>query len=240
MVKQILLFLLAGIVCLVVGLVLFDRVIMPRVVKYGQEVEVPDVTEKSLEEATNILQTRGLILSVERWQQTEQLLAGQIIFQRPDPFSQVKVGRHIYVVVSKGGKLYEVPDVCGLSEREARLLLEQGGLKVGPISREASDQFQKGTIISQVPAPDTTVGADVLVNLVVSIGPEEGGMLMPNLVGKALKEALTVLEKMNLKPGTISYLPNVEYLPDTVLEQSVQPGEEVQRGEQVDLVVSEL
>jgi beta-lactam-binding protein with PASTA domain len=104
MVKQVLLFLLAGIVCLVVGLVLFDRVIMPRVVKYGQEVEVPDVTEISLEEATNILQTRGLILSVERWQQTEQLLAGQIIFQRPDPFSQVKVGRHIYVVVSKGGK----------------------------------------------------------------------------------------------------------------------------------------
>ncbi len=240
MVKQFLLFLLAGVVCLVVSLVLFDRVIMPRVVRHGQEVEVPDITEKSLEEATTILQTKGLILSVERWQRTEELPAGQIISQRPEPFSRVKTGRHIYVVVSRGGKLYEVPDVCGLSEREAKLLLEQKGLKVGEISRQLSDQSQKGTVISQMPAPGTTVGSDVLVNLVVGTGPEKREILMPNLVGKGLEEALAVLERMNLRPGTISYRPDTEYLPDTVLEQSVKPGEPVQRGEQIDLVVSEL
>jgi len=240
MIRQLLLFLLAGIVCLVVGLVLLDRVIMPRVVRHGQEVEVPDITEKSLEEATAILRTRGLILSLERWERTEELPAGQVISQMPEPFSRVKRGRHVYVVVSKGGKLYEVPDVCGLSEREAKLLLEQKGLKVGEIRKQPSDQSQKGTVICQVPPPDTTVGSDVLVNLVVGTGPEKQEILMPNLVGKGFEEALVILEEMNLKPGEIGYRPDTEYLPDTVLEQSVKPGEPVQRGERIDLVVSEL
>lgn len=240
LVKQLFLLASSASVCLIFGLLVTDQVIMPIVVRHGKDVEVPDVTEITLEEAKRTLSSRSLALAIEKWEDNTDIPAGKVISQTPQPFSSVKKGRRIYVVLSRGSKLYEVPDVCGTSPRQARLLLEQKGFEVGTITKQPSYEFPKGVVISQIPAPKEMVGKDVLVNLVVSSGPAEVRTLMPNLIGESLEDASAVLEKMGLELKTIIYRSNLDYLPDTVLEQSVEAGEGVEEGQEIDLVVSKL
>ncbi|HID95865.1 MAG TPA: PASTA domain-containing protein [Candidatus Latescibacteria bacterium] len=212
---------------------------MPWVVKHGQDVEVPDVTEKGLEEARDILQKRGLLLVVERQEENEELPEGAVISQSPPPYSWVKRGRRVFVAISRGARLYEVPDVRGVSQRQAMLILDQIGFKTGTITGQPSYEFPKGVVISQIPEPGELAGKDVLIDLVVSTGPPELA-LMPDLVGKSLQEASDLLERMGLRLGRVTYQSSLEYLPDTVLRQSIPAGGRVRKGAEIDLVVSKL
>ena len=61
---------------------------------------------------------------------------------------------------------------------------------------------------------------------------------MPNLIGRSLDEARALLDGAELKIGLIKYIRDENYLPETVLEQSVEEAVELEVGEEIDLIVS--
>src|SRR5574341_752251 len=117
---------------LVLGL-MWDWIVMPIYTKHGEAVEVPNVTSMRYEEAKRSLESQGfaIIQADERFD--EKYPVGYVLEQNPRPHSNVKSGRRIYVVVSRGGRRVTMPQLIDHSQREAELLLAKFNLKLGRI-----------------------------------------------------------------------------------------------------------
>ena len=237
---HILAFVLATFVVLAFGAVVLNWIVMPRVTRQGQEIEVPDVAEQTVEEAEDRLEKAGLQLVLEGAQNDPDVPPGHLVSQLPGAYSLVKKGRRIYAMVSKGGERHEMIEVSGGSVRQARLMLRQRGFEVGNVVETLSYTVPKGVVIAQEPRPGESVEQGTLVTLVVSAGKKRIGIVMPDLVGKGLEESQQIVEKMGLRFLEVEQRTSVEVLPNTVLEQAPGAGEEVVERERVRVVVSKL
>ena len=92
-----------------------------------------------------------------------------------DPVSgtTVSTGDTVILYVSKGAdiKTHSVPDFTGMTERAARIKMEENGLRVGSVTYEYSSS-EEGTVIRQSRVAFTTVTEGTVVDFVVSLGPE--------------------------------------------------------------------
>ncbi|MFH1006954.1 MAG: PASTA domain-containing protein [Candidatus Latescibacterota bacterium] len=222
------------------GVVVLNWIVMPWVTRQGQEIEVPDVTELSVEMGEGRLEKAGLELVLEGAQNDPDVPPGHIISQMPEAYSLVKKGRRIYALVSKGGERHEMIEVSGGSVRQARLLLRQRGFEVGNVVEAASHRVPEGVVIAQQPKPGEFIEQGTLVTLVVSAGRKGIGLVMPDLVGKGIGEAQQVVTEMGLRWGDVEKRTSVEVLPNTVLEQNPETGVGIVEGEKVTVVVSTL
>jgi len=126
---------------------------------------VPDVTGKSLEEATAAIQEAGLTLSGSTEAFSDDVAAGLIISS--DPAAEAEgyfYGDSVSVVVSKGPEMVTVPEVVSKSEADAKAALEAAGLVVS-VNRILGGFF--GTARSTDPAAGTSVRKGSTVTLYV-------------------------------------------------------------------------
>ena len=101
-------------------------------------------------------------------------------------------------MVSKGKEPATIPDVTGMSEDEAKKVLEDAGLKKGKVSKGYSDSVAKGNVISSSPiAGASGYYKGDSVDLTVSKGPEK--VTVPDVTGKSQDEAKKALEDAGLK-----------------------------------------
>ena len=221
------------------GLIIMDRVVMPKVVGHGDVVIVPDVTENTLEEAHHMLEESDLLCVKESEVYDPVVPEGYVISQKPRPYSNVKKGRRIHVVVSKGSEQLTVPDVTrGISLRQAEIELKSSGFEMGSVSYQFSDDVPKGVVISQSPPPHGTASKGLCINVTVSSGSLSGNTLVPELIGLSVENAIAELQSAGLTLGFIEYVEQEDLLPETVVKQSVESGMEVERGTAIDVTVS--
>ena len=219
-------------------LLLVDRVIMPAVVHSGREYLLPDITNLSLKEAEEILKKRDLSLKVLAEEYNPSKPPGIILSQSPGPRAKVKKGRIVKVVVSKGKKMVRVPDLKGVSLRQAELMLDQEGLEVGEINWISSDSLPENVVVESSPSFGLSVPLGMSVNLKVSLGLSPDTVMMPNLAGKNLEEARNILKELGLEIGETKYEVKKGLPPGTILEQYPEEGTKIQRGSNVELTVS--
>ncbi len=200
-------------------------------------VKVPDVRRLSLTEASRTLRDRGLTSEVVAERQSNDLPANFVLDQDPPAGEEVKAGRTVSLVVSKGPELVTVPDVRGRHRQEAANLLENAGLGVD-VSERYDETVAQGYVIEQQPGRGTRVAGGSRVYLVVSKGPPPPPFPMPDLVGSSVEDARRTLDQARLRVGrvtsTLSGFPA-----GLVAEQSPAAGLRVREGEAVDLVVSQ-
>ncbi|MGA9346334.1 MAG: Stk1 family PASTA domain-containing Ser/Thr kinase [Nocardioidaceae bacterium] len=133
-----------------------------------QKAIVPDVSGKSLTEATQILEARKFqVIPVEDNQSSER--KNQVTRTDPSPGERLPVGSQIKVYYSTGFR--DVPSVVGMDVDAATQTLESAGFKVVP-SDVASD-LDKGQVVSQDPNGDTKAAYQSTVVIQVSLGPTE-------------------------------------------------------------------
>ena len=238
--REVALFAICAIFTGTVGLILLDMVIMPNLVRKGMQVEVPDLVDLTPSQARKKLSRYGLRLRMQDPRWDDRILEGRIVSQNPLAFSRVKQNRTVYAVSSKGRRLYAVPDLEGKTLRQARLWIEQSELEVGEVTEDASFQVKEGFVMFQVPEAGEEVDEGHFVSLVISNGPPRKIVPVPNLVSRDLENARNVVAGAGLRVGTIRYEFSTEYLPNFILRQVPEPGEEVKRGTRIDLVVSKL
>lgn len=225
-------------VVLFLFLLLFDRMIMPAVVHSGRECILPDITNLSLKEAEETLQKRDLSLQVLADEYNTLKPPGTILSQSPPPQAKVKKGRIVKVVISKGEKMVSVPNLKGVSLRQAELMLDQEDLKVGEVDWVPSDSFPEDVVVENSPSAGLSVPLGMSINLKVSLGIFPDTVVVPNLVGTSLTEAKDLLKEFGLEVGEIKYEFKKELLPETVLEQFPPEGVEAEKGTKVDLKVN--
>jgi serine/threonine-protein kinase len=92
-----------------------------------------------------------------------------------------------------------VPTLTGLTQQNAQNAIISQGLTVGRISQTDSTLDQKGKVQSSDPAAGTEVAQRSVVNLVVGAGPP--AIPVPDLTGKTVAEATTLLQSFNFTLG---------------------------------------
>ncbi|MDR2053571.1 MAG: PASTA domain-containing protein [Treponema sp.] len=105
--------------------------------------------------------------------------AGTILQQKPEPGEPVSGPVTLEFVVSRGPAhiMTAVPNLWGLTPREALDRLEEAGLGFVFSLREARDGETYGTVVFQEPAKDTMIESGRSVNMLVTspAGPLESG-----------------------------------------------------------------
>lgn len=101
-----------------------------------------------------------------------------------------------------------VPRIIGLTEEEAKKLLEEAGLLSSAVT-EHTDQVEKGHVFYQRPMEGAEMVEGQEVIYTVSAGPfgqadseeeeEDKEILMPSLMGKTQREGETILKELGLR-----------------------------------------
>lgn len=135
-------------------------------------------------------------------------------------------------------KTVKIPDVLGMTEEEAAAELEKAGLEYTLGTPVISDEYEAGEVVSTDPDVGREVKKGYKVRLILSKGSDSESVKTPNTVGKKLDEAKELLEKFDLKCGSIKYDEDSDLPDGTVISQDPEAGEEVETGTSVNLVVS--
>jgi len=225
-------------IILILFILVMDKFIMPIVVDLGNERELPDVIEMSLEQAKSILEKEGFNVIVKDSLFDANNPLGTVIEQNPYPFAIVKEGRRVYLTISIGDKPIIMPKLIGLSPRDAELTIKSYNLKMGSKSYMPSDIYLEGTVIGQSYPQGQQIKPKTRINITISLGKLKEEITIPSLIGKSLYEAKENLKINGIKIGEITYEERDKILPETVLQQSLEAGKKVESGNLIDLVVS--
>ena len=216
------------------GTLLFFNLTEPK------EVQIPDLTGKTAEEAESILAQYEISIQYLDEEYNKEVEAGKIIWQDPQ-YKQnynIKEGSTIKVAISKGAELTTVPKVIGMTKDEAIAELKAYNLKAKVIE-ETSMDVQEGYITKQQVEPETTIDAGETIEIYVSIGTGIPPVIVPGVVGKQLETAQTTLTELKLKV-------EIEYQEDTtkpngqVLAQNIVSGTVVDEGSTIILTVNQI
>lgn len=172
---------------LVVSVLLFNFLIMPRFVRHGSEVEVPDVTSLSLEDALERIRESGLAVADTTVKSSPHVAEGHIMDQVPRPRIRIKPDRGIQLVVSRGRLQQKIPRVVGQTLRSARLSLSSNGYRLGEVLFVPSSEVAKGFVAASDPPEGEVFPPGEPIDLLVSAGPEKALWVMPDLAGEELQ-----------------------------------------------------
>ena len=224
--------------CFVIIALLMDFIVMPWYTKHGKEFELPDVTDRKIEEAMEVLKEADFKPLIQDSVYDEQFSPGSVIQQNPAPFSQVKKGRRVYLIVSIGEKPRFVPHLIGLTPQDAEFRLKEQALKLNQVFYEFSDFYPRGVVINQSIPAEEQVKKNRRVNITVSLGVAPTSLEIPNLVGKSLDTAEKELEAIDVRIGTVKFAFRPKLVPGTILRQSISPGNNATNVDSLNLLVS--
>jgi eukaryotic-like serine/threonine-protein kinase len=223
--------LVLGVIAVGVATVLLGRAIFgtPAV----EMVAVPDLSGLSVEDAQTELATFGLVLGEQTPQASNDRPKDTILSQNPAANDQIQKGQAVDVVVSTGKEQVEVPDLVNLSSPEdARALLQQNGLLLGPVKQVDSDKAA-GTVLRQ----DPDAGTQVDIGSQVSIRVSNGLVKIPDVVGAPQAQAQSDLTNAGFQYSVVTQETSQES-PGTVLAQSPVANTPAAKGTLVTITVA--
>ena len=162
-----------------------------------KEIEIPDVSNKTEEEAIKALVDAGFEEKNIKVKTEEHMTVKKDLVTRTDP--EAGEGRNykarITIYISTGvGKTF-MPDIVGLSREDAEKALKDAGL-VGE-AVEVNSEEDEGTVLEQEIEETTELDKGTTVKYVVSIGKEK--IQLPaneQFAGKTYSEVVKMLENL--------------------------------------------
>jgi serine/threonine-protein kinase len=144
-------------------------------------VSIPNLSNMSLRDAKLTLSNAHLTLGAVSESKNMDVIAGQVLTQHPEPFTQVPAGSKVDVEVATGRPQMYAPNFIGLQALVAKRAASDAHVTLGtltdmPISEGAKP---KGTIVGQDPAPGTALGAKQKIALQVSSGGPQSPTPIP-------------------------------------------------------------
>ncbi len=236
--RRLLYYIVYPITALFILYLLADDIVMPIITRHGSEFELPNITGYEIKDSEYLLSKMELNIDIISEEFHPDKAEGTVLSQYPPAGTMVKSGRTIKVVTSIGQKLVPIPPLAGFSVRQAKLNIEASGLILGDIAWTFSDSLPERVVVFSYPPTGTEIPIGSMVNLMVNRGRLSGIVFMPRLVGRSYEEADSLLTELELKVGLVTTVRNENYLPGTVLEQSVEMATELEVGEEIDLIIS--
>ena len=135
-----------------------------------------------------------------------------------------------------GGKEVKVPDIRG---KEVTLALEElgrVGLNLKLLERRFDDHIPGDHIVSQDPRPGIGVKKGKEIKVIISRGSQK--VFVPEVKEKGLRSAGIILRQRGLRMGKVAEVYSDLIEEDTIMAQSLEPESEVNRGSEINLLVS--
>src|SRR6266568_5019611 len=186
-----------------------------RIAIHGREVTMPNLIGKNVSEASQMLQSRGLVLRV----------ADRMYSDQP-----------INVVLSLGQRQLQIPLLEGNSLRASRIELLRAGLQIGEVTGVTMPAPPADTVVIQNPKPGAGA-ATPRVDVLVSQGPREIAYVMPHLVGLNETEAQHRLDIAQLR-RKVNYVTAPQWPHGAVIDQSPLGGARVPASTVIELTVA--
>ena len=222
-------------VAFVLGVALFNFVIMPRFVQTNVEVVVPRLIGLEAEQAERLCQRRGLKMQIDDRRHSEGVPVNRVLSQTPTSDARVKRGRTIRVHVSLGTQMVSVPEIRGVTLRQARLQLDNANLLLGRVSRiYVGESGQEVRATRPRGGTETAVGN--AVDVLVAVGEGADPYLMPDFIGRAMDEVRSAIVQRGFRVGRVTYRSRKGVYPGTILETYPPSGSLILEGESIDLV----
>ena len=205
-----------------------NHVVMPLYTRQGVEARVPEVRELPFEQASDMIDGRGLRAERRDQPYNPALQRGTVVDQNPAPNTLVKPGRRVYLYVNSGPQqMVTVPDVLTLSQNLAQSRLNELGLNDVEVREDSVRSPYASTVTRQRPEPGEVVATRAKVTLWVSPGLGNEEVTVPDVRGLAPVDARRELVSEGL------WVDPTRSIGGTVTRQEPAPGEEVRQGTEV-------
>ncbi|MEU2431469.1 Stk1 family PASTA domain-containing Ser/Thr kinase [Streptomyces sp. NPDC007861] len=150
--------------------------------------EVPDVTEKSEDNATKILEDKGFDVETESVESEQE--PGTVVSQDPEGGSKVEKGTAVTLKIAKQEQ-ETVPAVVGSQIAAARDQLSKLGFNV--VEQPVDSDKPAGEVVAQTPEGNSKQAKGATVTLQVSKGPQTPQTQVPEVRTKKVSEAKQLL-----------------------------------------------
>jgi eukaryotic-like serine/threonine-protein kinase len=118
-----------------------------------ETVEVPDLSNRTVEEARRALEAADLSLGRQTRESSSRVPVGQVVSQNPSAGSNARSGSSVDITVSFGPNQLPVPDVVGYSVSDAVAAIWNAGFGYTVETIESTESA--GTVLSTDPAGGT-------------------------------------------------------------------------------------
>jgi len=207
-----------------------------RIALRSREVQVPDLTNRTANEATAIAGDLGLELKIEDNRRPDPKIgAGRVLAQEPAAGSTARRQRTVRVWLSSGLRASIVPLLVGETERTAQLRIAQEGLTLASLSEIRAENLPSDVVVAQTPPAKSTSGR---VALLVNRGERGATYVMPDLIGVNGDRAAEVLRARGFRVAVVGSNPYPGVAAGIVIRQSPQAGFQIAPGEPISLEVS--
>lgn len=229
---------------------LIDAAIMPSYTRHDVSTRVPNVENRSFEEAKQLIEERDLRVERQVGRFNPNVERDVVVDQTPLPNADVKPGRRVYLTVNAGeAPMVKLPDLNGMSVREAKNRISSLGLEVGAAQPDTIPSPYANTVTRQRPAPGDSLRQGNTVNIWYSTGLGEETVDVPDVVGQTVAEAKNFLLRHKLRAVVVNPTSDdgseesaEESPPPTdqyVREQGRAPGTSVRTGTEIRLFTTD-
>lgn len=206
-------------VIIAVVLILGTLLVLKIYTHHGRTIMVPDLAGLTLDEVDDVTTSRRLRYEVIDSVFSTEMPRGTVIKQTPYASSNVKKNRKIFLTMNAvNPEMVSMPQLIGLSFRQARLALQNAGLAQGSI--EYRPDFAKNNVLQQM-HNDTVINEGTLItkgaviDLVLGMGLSNETTRVPRLLGLGLEEASAIISDYYLNLGAITYDESFEEAEDS-------------------------
>lgn len=161
------------------------------------QIEVPDLTKKTPEEAQKALNELQLGYKNGGEEASDTVEEGLICRQDVEAGSKVSEHTLITCYISSGTQEIEMPDVTDKTQTEAEAMLKELGLKT-TVQKANSSTITIGNVVSTDPVAGTQVKAGDTVILTISIGEGDTAVRVPDVIGWSEADAKASLSQAGL------------------------------------------
>jgi beta-lactam-binding protein with PASTA domain len=176
--------------------------------RHGEGIPVPKLKGLPLAQAIELLEEQGL-----RYQINDSIYLidqgpGMVVEQDPDPNTNVKSNRTIYLIVTKDAPNIKFPDIEGKTFLEVRAILNNYQLKIVDTtyrSDVAKDVILEALLNGTILRKGQPIPKGSQISLVLGDGLGASEVDIPNLLGLSLSEARMALLGSSLLLGNVTF-----------------------------------
>jgi serine/threonine-protein kinase len=226
--------LLIGLAVLILAIIAAGAFLLPRLFSSApDQVQIPNVIGKTQDQARTLIGNANLVVDISGYQPDASAAAGTVLKQSPvgGVGAYADPGSTVSLVLSSGKPDVTIPQVVGMSFKDAKAMLEAQDLQVQ--RNDVENDHPKGQVLSSNPATGTTVASGTAVTLDVSQGPKA----VPKVVGMTQDEAEQAIRAAGFKPVPTDDASSTEPA-GTVTRQSPSDGTRQAQGSNVVIWVS--
>ncbi|WP_411274251.1 PASTA domain-containing protein [Daejeonella sp.] len=175
---------------------------------HGEGMPVPKLKGLSIGRAIELLEAEGLRYQINDSVYLIDKEPGIVVEQDPDPNTNVKANRTIYLIITRDAPNIKFPDIAGKTYLEVRSILNNYQLKVGDtsyVSDVARDVVISSAFGGNIILKGQQIPKGSRVDLVLGDGLGASEVDIPNLLGLNLNEARLSLLGSSLRLGEVSF-----------------------------------